>query len=214
MKNFFLFFAVLFCLGKAVYAQTTLGVKVGAGLAKIAIKDVPEHLNSDIYDTRASYLGGVSLHHALSGKLGVATELLYELKGTRVKVENDPAGNTLNLHYFSLPLLAYYELIPMLRIEFGPQVGYRFAASYERMEPNAPFTAKDIYDQEWDIGLSGGLKVYFLKQVSFTARYVHGFSNVSNIRFTDENGEPTARVKQHNRNLQLALSYEFSISKP
>lgn len=214
MKNFLIAFVALFCFGKAVYAQTTLGVKAGAGLANIVIKDVPEHLNSDIHDTRASYLGGVTLHHALSGKLGVATELLYELKGTRIKVENDPAGNALNLHYLSLPVLAYYELIPRLRIEFGPQVGYRFAASFERMERNAPFTAKDIYDQEWDIGLSGGLRFYVLKQVSFTARYVHGFSSVTSVRYSDENGEPGARVKQQNRNLQFSLGYEFSMSKP
>ncbi len=194
-------------------AQVVLGVKAGAGLSKVMVMNVPANLDFEGYDYRFSIQGGATATQPISEKFSIAAELLYELKGTIFPASDVSEEAQLSLHYLSLPVLANYEFFQGFRIEVGPQIGYRLAADIDKLSNVAPFTAEDIYNVEWDVGLSGGIKYYAPYNLYLSARYTHGLSQVSNLKFTDANGEPYADIKLQNQAFQLSLGYEFKTGK-
>ncbi len=197
----------------AAVAQVNFGLKAGVGLTKVAFVNFPDYLNDEDTDFRFAYLGGITLNNSFTDAFSISTELLYELKGTKFPADEVSEANTLNLHYLSLPILANYEIFPGLRAELGPQISYRLSADFEKQAPDSPVKAEDIYNEKWDLGIIGGLKYYTASNIFINARYTHGLSSVSDLKFTDINGEPSLTIKSRNRAFQLSLGYEFNTGK-
>ncbi|HMO38037.1 MAG TPA: porin family protein [Saprospiraceae bacterium] len=213
MKKFLFAALILTVCYSIANAQLVLGVKAGAGLSNIALVkvNIPAHLNVEDYDYCFSFQGGISAAKAISEKLSVVGELLYEVKGTNFPSSDISPKTRLSLHYLSIPILANYELFRSFQIELGPQISYRLAANIENLPNSAPFTAEDIYNVKWDLGLSAGGRYYPCSNLYLGVRYTHGLLDVSDLKFTDMNGLPTLdmRVKQLNRVFHLTLGYEF-----
>ncbi len=209
MKKLLIITILIVCFGYLMNAQTNYGIKFGAGLSTIALENVPDQLNDDLYKYRTSFLAGALISHELSDKFELSSELLYELKGTILKGDDFTEENKLSLHYISLPVLMQYKFFSRFSIEIGPQIGYRFAVDLEKLAESAPFTAEDIFNQAWDFSLNGGLTFYLSKNMLINTRYTHGLAQVSDLKVTDENGTPTVNVRQTNQMFQLSLGYKF-----
>jgi hypothetical protein len=57
-----------------------------------------------------------------------------------------------------------------------------------------------------------GLKYYF-RPFFLSATFSHSFIAISNITYTDENGNPDGESKIYNQGLQIGVGYQFVLKK-
>lgn len=210
MKETLVILTLAICGYSIASAQVKLGLKAGFNHANVEEIGFPSGLTSNpMYKT--AFHAGLTLQNNLSEKLAIRTELLYSRKGYKV----DSPGvsyDQFDLNYLSLPVLASFQFIPCLMLEAGPEIGYLVKA--QGKIDNKKDEVDFLFENNWDLGLSGGLRFYPIKTLYLAGRYIHGFSNINDVNFTDENGEPLSpEAKTRNRAFQLSLGYEFNTKK-
>ena len=162
MKKSFLF-AVLFLVPFVIQAQGVgVGIKAGANFANQDIKDI------DINTVTDFHIGGY-VNINFSDKWGITPELLYSAYGSEwdnVKVDLD---------YVAIPVMLRFKPISLLSLEAGPQFSFLTKANIENIG--------DVKDQlkNNDFGLAFGAGLHLPLGFNAGARYVLGFSNISEV---------------------------------
>jgi hypothetical protein len=171
----------------ALKAQTTWGIKAGAGLVDIAVLNAGDHPVS--YTARPTYFGGAYINQKFTTHIGMSGELIYIDKGAKF----DDA--TIHLHYINMPVLFnYYFVDGKLRMEGGPEVGYLVSAD-------------DFWSNDFDIGVDFGVAYSITSKINLGVRSNLSFSDVASVEKRDVNNYPDGEVSYRNRSAQLYVGY-------
>lgn len=166
MKKSFLFL-VLFLVPFVIHAQGIgIGIKGGANFANQEVKYI------DIKTATDFHVGGY-VNINFSDNWGITPEVLYSAYGSEwddVKVDLD---------YISIPVMLRFKPIDLLSLEAGPQFSFLTKANVEDLG--------DVKDQlkSNDFGLAFGAAVHLPLGFQIGARYIYGFTNVSDVSAED-----------------------------
>lgn len=196
MKKIFLGAAI--AMGSLAFAQQ-FGVKGGANFSSI-------NGGGSFNDAKGKvgFYAGAFMNAPIAQNFSIQPEVLYNNLGAKVANNSD---YKLNMDYISIPVMFQYNATPEFYLEAGPQ--FSFLVNSKFSGPNNTlvnlanqFNNKDNYNT-FDFGLGLGAGYYFTQNIGITARYVAGFTDITN---KDAFGSD-AKVK--NNNFQLGLAYKF-----
>ncbi len=140
-----------------------IGLKAGMNFANQKITDI--NTNS-----RTGFHGGIYAIIAFSEKWGIQPELLYSSQGSELPDDiND-------FSYMSIPLLLRWKMVSFLSLSAGPQFSILLDAKDQTGE-----SFKDQFKKS-DFGLALGATVHLPLGLNAGARYVWGFTNVSELQ--------------------------------
>ena len=207
MKNIvFILLAILILTTTTLFGQPTFGLKGGLNYADISFNSGVADFDQAVAETAESRLGyhvGAFLHVPISEKLAFKPEVLFSTQGQKItSVETFE----LHLNYLSIPLLFEFELLKNVGVTAGPNAGYRLSAKSKTDSGN--FDGKAFYNNDFDLGITGGLFWQFAPRLRLQANYYQGFRSVrQGLTFTDEFGMPIVEnIKNRNQVFQLGLA--------
>jgi opacity protein-like surface antigen len=168
-------------------AQSEFGVKGGINYFNIIRSGASSNLDlkwKDGLTTGIFYNTG-----KLWGPLGFQTELLYQMKGADIEIQNltygyspygEPSTNLTTeipvssctserLHYLNLPVLATISTTKFLDFYAGPELGYLIGMNTKRMETDNL--------NRFSFGASVGAKLKLCTNTSLDFRYSYDFTN-------------------------------------
>jgi hypothetical protein len=165
MKKIIVSIAVISML--AFYSQTYaqgigIGIKVGANFANQSITDVSS-------ESVTGFAGGAYLVLAFSEKWAIQPEVLFSAQGADL-----PSG-TNEFNYMSIPVLLRWKPVSVLSFEAGPQFSSLLSAVSDGTD------VKDDFKNS-DFGLAVGATVHLPLGLNAGARYIWGFTNVSDLQ--------------------------------
>jgi hypothetical protein len=182
MKKSILVLLVICFAQLAVHAQPGIGIgiKAGANFANQAVKDIDTKTVTDFH------VGGY-LNLNFSDKFGIRPEILYSATGSKqedVKVDFD---------YIAIPVMLRIMPVEVLSLEAGPQFSFLTKAEVEGLG--------DVKDQlkSNDFGLAFGAGLRLPLGLNLSARYVLGFTNVSDV----------SEEEIKNRTFQISVGWTF-----
>lgn len=136
-----------------------VGIKAGMNFADQSISNVSTN-------TRTGFAGGGYLVINFGEKWGLQPEILFSSQGAELPT------STNELNYITLPILLRYKPISFLSLEAGPQ----FSRLLDSNDGGGAFDFKNS-----DFGLAVGATAHLPLGFNAGARYVWGFTNVSNV---------------------------------
>ena len=182
MKNLALLLALSLLISLDLFAQVSIGVKVGGALAGQANEGIGL-ANSN--DQKITYLAGLSVPISLSQKFDLQPELLYSSKGFRTLIiSSRSVSERYNLHYLSVPIMLRYHLLDKLTVALGPEVSYLLGAATSLNTVSFSGTPS-IQEQflssykDLDIALNVGVGYSLSDKWSLNLRYNMGLYDVS-----------------------------------
>lgn len=185
-------------------SQISFGVKGGMNLNRLVITNLPDHVE---YNTKSlfSYHAGVFSNIKLSDKFSLIPELQFIQKGYKVidnyATPSDEARYKIN--YLEMPVMISYTPVKLLSIELGPTAGLNLGT---RVVSDAGSNSIDDLFEDFEFGLTGGLRFNLNEKFSITGRYYYGLSTIMEPFFT-EDGITGEMSKMYNHNIQCALYY-------
>ncbi len=184
-KYFIVMAAVLLCCSVAVGQKTnktSVGVKLGVNLSKFRLPvDYP---NYDA-DWKGGLAGGIFVERKLNNKFAIGIDFLYSQMGADV---DDGLGQPQNyrFNYFSVPLVAKWNVFKSINIFAGPQCDFLLRATNRNNFGTETITndTKDI-----DLGWTAGFEGWAANRYVIGLRYISGTKDVSpdNETFTGYN---------------------------
>ncbi|GHT28795.1 hypothetical protein AGMMS49574_03820 [Bacteroidia bacterium] len=172
---------VFFITANGQKMETSFGVKAGINFATLANTQTEGVAFSPGLKTDA-IVGVVCNFHfghrnegapLGTGLFGIQTELLYSRQGFTSK------GETVNIDYFTLPILGKLYLTKEINVEAGPYIGYLLNVSpHEIMISGAQINLSTLKG-ELDAGLSIGAGYEMLSGLFIGARYNWGLTEMS-----------------------------------
>ncbi len=185
-------------------SQVSFGVKGGMNLNHLVITNLPDQVE---YDTKAllSYHAGVFSNIKLSDKFSVIPELQFIQKGYKMIDNYATPSYEANhkINYLELPLMISYTPVKLLSIELGPTAGLSMGTKV--VSDAGSNSINDLYE-DFEFGLTGGLRFNLNEKFSITGRYYYGLSTIMETFFT-EDGITGETSKMYNHNVQCALYY-------
>lgn len=148
-------------------------------------------------DTKAKagiHVGGF-LVYMFNENMGVQPEILYSMQGSNW--DDDGDDNKIKFNYIQIPVLFRYNIIDMVSVHGGPQIGMLTSADIEYEDGDE----EDIKDdfKGTDFSAAFGAEVDLPIGLGFGLRYVLGLTNVSEDDFAIE--------ETKNRNIQIYAKY-------
>jgi hypothetical protein len=142
---------------------------------------------------RTGFHAGVLAHIHLTRSWALQPELVYSTQGTEM---SSPGIGKLKIDYINLPVLIQRMFGAGLRLQTGPQLGYKLSAEFHPESGGSTnVTNINNLDFSWVAGLS------YITPLGFgiDARYNYGISNVYE----------TGTVKGKHRVIQAGVFYQF-----
>ncbi len=180
MKRVLFLILTMVLLPFAIHAQLGIGVgiKAGANFANQAVEDIDTKSVTD-------YHVGAYVNLNLSEKFGITPEVLYTAYGSEwedLKVDYD---------YIAIPVMVRFKPIKLISLEAGPQFSFLTKAEVEGIG--------DVKDdlKNNDFGLAFGAGVHLPFGINAGARYVLGFTNISEV----------SEVEIKNRTFQIYVGW-------
>lgn len=194
-----LFLPILLVVGTAMAAQAQgikFGAKAGASLTSITGKDV----DGNTY--KFGFHGGLMANFAFNDMVSIQPEVLYSMKGTKDKSNND---ERLNTSYIDVPVMVKVATgATGLFFEAGPQVGFLASANYKIGGLSAD--VKDAFNNV-DFGYAAGLGFQAASGPLIGLRYNGGFTNVG--KNYSSNGISVTSGEAKNSAFQLYVGFLF-----
>jgi hypothetical protein len=184
MKKTLVILLMLLLTTALMHAQKIgVGIKAGANFASQKVDDVLDIDTKGITD----YHIGAYLNFNINDHFGIRPEVLYSATGSKwndVQVDFD---------YIAIPIMLRVKPISLISLEAGPQFSFLTKAESSGIG--------DIMDQvkKNDFGLAFGAGLNLPFGFNVGARYVLGFSDVSDVSETS--------IK--NRTFQLSVGWTF-----
>lgn len=207
MKKYILTFLLAFTLG-LTFAQVKIGPKVGLNYAYFSNTEGNDFTNFD--EPILAYHIGTTAEIALNERFSFITDILASVKGIKSDEISLTSNEQVIFHniYLAIPLGVKFKME-----NFGLSLGVEPALLLtERVRGIDGVWRGGTFDlfNSFDGGLFGGVDITFGNLVLGT-RYIYGMSNISDVNFTDENGQPIDGGRTSNRVLQFSAAYLFSI---
>lgn len=154
------------------------------------------------------FIGGSAIL-PVSEKSLVEMELLFIQKGSKTPTPKNGAANyfyKMSLNYLEVPLIYTFRPVKYVSIHAGPTFGVLVGS---KEEDNAGELTGQIPFQKTELGIDGGLSVYFSEHLSLTMRLS---TSLLPIRKTGAN-TPLFESGQYNSGLAFFLQYTFGSKK-
>ena len=165
-----------------------IGIKIGANLNKL-----DGHSFKDGF--KVGYLVGGFVDLKVAKSISLQPELLFSQTTSTVSssILNAAQANKLNLHYMSIPIIVNYKLLPMLKLQVGPQFGVLLNSNESILQSGARSF------KSGDFSAVVGAQVNILK---FNAglRYVIGLTDINDL---------ASQEKWKNQSIQLSVGYNI-----
>jgi hypothetical protein len=172
MKKALLFSLLLF-LSAAVFAQFTIGPKIGITMStlKTTFPEIKEEMKTGIQFGAFARIGK---------KLYVQPEAMFSTGGGKITNEGTDIKTTVKLNSVEIPVLVGYRLLNLkvvnLRIMGGPAISIVTNKEIEFDEGfENPITAENIKDGIWSFQLGAGVDVLMF---ALDVRYEWGLNNI------------------------------------
>ena len=211
--SFLIAFFVL--LQISLFAQEhkyTFGIKAGMNLASMDVRS-DELLIERAYEFGSLRLWnfGVVASFDINKRFSVQPELLFTQKGGQNLYETyTTTAETIlqyKMSYLALPLLLQYKIGP-IKLQAGPEFSYQIANKIEengKEISNSPFL---LSNQKFDVSINIGLQ-FTVRRLFAQVRWQRGLVSVSDIQFTDANGDNIGTYDHYHNVLQVSLGYLF-----
>lgn len=111
------------------------------------------------------YAGGIAEIPAFFDGFYLQPELVFSLQGADVGLDN------LNLYYLNIPLMGKYHITDEIAAEFGPQIGFLVADSWDD-----PVTGSETNKLNFGINIGGGYRLN--ENLYFQLRFSPGFTKI------------------------------------
>lgn len=175
--------------------QIKYGVKAGINVSSIS--------NDSDIKSKVGLNLGVFAEYAVNDIFGIRPEIVYSQQGFRYKDTDYKESDRLN--YLNIPILAKLYLPNGFSIELGPQFGFLLAANAKWEDKSSGTTESGTdsfseYVNKFDFAAAIGASYEFNSNISVSARYNLGLSNINKDNNLDTN---------KNRVLQIGVNYSF-----
>jgi hypothetical protein len=117
-----------------------------------------------------AFFGGV-VQIPIAGKLSLRQEYLL----SRRRGEDKRTETRYRMHYFSMPVLLKYSVLPRFSVVAGPQ--FELLVRSREFSEGSTFNSTH-FTEERSIGLTAGLEFAINKHVSLSSRFMHGFNHI------------------------------------
>ena len=160
------------------------------------------------------YVAALRTGVPLRNRMELRTELQYAVRGS-AKLYSPGIGQRVyeRYHYIALqPEVAYKLLQNRLVLRGGANIGY-MSAAWSKSE----FFEWQKYDKDYretlfnvfEAGAVFGLEWWINKRIFVRTDFYHAISPVSEIQYTNLNGEPLGAHQTRNRSISLGLGYRL-----
>lgn len=171
MKKIYVLAIGLLTLTTSVQSQTakktTWGLKLGLNSSNLRIED------GENSECKTGLATGVFVNIKAGNKFSIQPEFLYSSMGGK---NLNPAGETsLRLNYFSLPLLAKYNVTSKFSVFAGPQIDVMIIAKTKDQDGFDEVT-NDFKENSFNA--TGGVEFWPIKCLGFSGRYIYGVNNI------------------------------------
>lgn len=224
MKKTILTVAALTFLGaSSLFAQVSVGPKIGLNISNIHDKAVSDTYDEEDFKSRVGFHVGGMLNAQLSDYFAIRPELLYTTAGG--KLEYPGVDVKMNYGYLSLPV-NFVGSLPIsddFKVQgiLGAYLSYGLGGKL-KVEGSGATVENDIkmakkpdeindnfYLNPLDFGLNFGVGAQY-KSLVFSATYGLGLTNLeshyANSAMEDERGKDS---KMYNRNFSIGVAYLF-----
>ena len=162
----------------AANAQIDLGVK--GGLNFPTLSGDSRQLIGDQTKFRTDFYVGGYANYKVTDQISFQPELLYSKQGAGIKNSGN-SNSKIVTHNINIPLMGRYEIMEVLNVEFGPQLGFLVSAKGKTEEGKTDTKVK-ITDnfKTFDFGLNFGAGYKVTDELEINARFTKGLSNINN----------------------------------
>lgn len=173
MKKIFVFILMTSVLTIAAQAQNkaakklTWGYKIGINGSNLRVKEDTD------FNWKTGLATGLFFNVKLNDKLSLQPEALYSSMGARNVLNG---SGSLRLNYFSLPVMAKYQICKRVVLMAGPQIDMLIQAK-AKSSSNRFSKITDNYNES-SFNVTGGAEYWPVQCLSFSARYMYGLNNV------------------------------------
>lgn len=205
MKKTLLLCALLTCaLSQSVLGQASLSVSSGINYSTCAFTEVTDIMPS----SRLGYFFGIAPAYRINKRVQFLVDVQYSMKGYEIGPRDNQASLAFRFAYIDIIPEVDYRVLDFLSLGIG--VNYGFKTQEQVKGGNGDWIDPPIFDliKSRDWGMTGKIKVHHKNLFGFV-RYNLGLKNITEVSYTDVNGEPLD-VKQRNRNLQIGIGYTFA----
>ena len=156
---------------------TTFGVKGGANLSNLYVKDVNDE------NSKLGFQVGLFAKAPITSAFSIQPELIYTQKGTELEYNNLFANGkaSFNLQYVELPIMGVINLTKNFNIQAGVYASYLAAVKVKNKATNGSYDFEREVNkanfQEFDFGLAGGVG-FDADKVGLGLRYNYGLREV------------------------------------
>lgn len=201
MKPIALLFSAVICF--AANAQPQWGLRAGMNFNEIDIGDTPSISVGYFRKNVGFHVGGFG-EFGLIKNLSAHVGLQYIQKGANSSdYDTRPSTNTrINLHYIEAPVLISYKIFKIINLEAGPSISCLLSATETPADSSKDLD--QIFSNDFDFGLNGGMRIAVYKNVALWARYYYGLTRPATFSYL-----PTTSYDSKIKNLQVGLGYLF-----
>ncbi len=185
----------------ALKAQFSVGMAGGLNISTVSFVNV-DYAKPDM---RFGYFVSVLPKYHLNQKMSVNLESQYSVVG----YDNTNVITIKNrFQYVTLAPQFEYRPTEAIGVYSGIAWGYKIAEAIRADGSDWTSTKDTPFIKDTDLGALLGVRGYF-DNIYFTAGFNYGIKNISNIFFTDGNGNNIPDAKQKNVYLQIGVGYLF-----
>src|SRR6266542_2802828 len=182
---------------KKFHVSLDYGVKTGMNFSHLLLRDLSDNVDHDFNSKwRTGFVLGMFVKVPVYKKFSIQPEFLYSsMGGDYYTPTSGPSGFQHvrdRYNYFSIPVMAKYQLCSHINIVAGPQFDFLI----EGKERNSSGTYK-VSDQlkDFDGMVTGGVEFMTGKTINWMLRYMKGFNDLENrangVRFYQEGIQAT-----------------------
>ena len=200
MKLKLLLFILTVTTHQFAYSQFSLGVEAGANFANVKFEGL------DGLETKSitQWFSGISPKYTLGEQISILADVNY----SRIGFQNDLQGATgakFRCTYLVFAPQIAYKVANSLGVNAGFYTGFKIDEE-EKIASGEWFSSDDFETiKSGDFGMLIGIRAFY-KKAYLKLAYLHGLQNITNLAYTDNNGE-LIDVEISNRNLQLGIGY-------
>ncbi|MEM1405559.1 MAG: porin family protein [Bacteroidota bacterium] len=190
-KILFTAFSVL-AFTVAVNAQISGGVKAGVNFANQDYEALGLSASSD---SRTAFHAGAFFTIMFADQFGLQPEILYSGQGSTIE-SFSPGLDDIdqNFNYLNIPVLFRYQIIDILSLHAGPQLGFLLNAEADDEDIKDEFTSTDF-------------SLAFGGQVDLPMGFVGGIRY--SLGLSDINDSDDDSVEVNNNNFQIYVGFKL-----
>lgn len=188
-----------------LFAQFTISPVFGANFSKLNVNKFKDDIEPGL-----RYYVGVQGKYDISSKFSTGLGLQYTVKGYNTNAVDTGFIASAWLNYFDIAPFLEFHPITHLSFSAGGSLGFNIHEEYniigEKDRRNLTL------NKQLDISAFIGARYYF-DRFFVSVQYNNSVVPISDVAYTDENGNQIGGGKEYNQNLQLGVGYNFHLKK-